>query len=97
MTPTLSIANLTATGDVVLGPGGLTNLAKGLPLACMADLVAGPVCVTGAITMPIPTTFNNIVMGRPQANLSSVVVGVSVVGVPVSTAVVVTPNINLIV
>ena len=97
MTPTLSIANLTATGDVVLGPGGFTNLAKGLPMACMGDLVAGPVCVAGAITAPIPTTFNNIVMGRPQANLSSVVAGISVLGVPVSTTVVVTPNINLIV
>ena len=97
MTPTLSLANLTATGDVVIGPGGITNLAKGLPLACMGDLVAGPVCVTGAITVPIPTTFNNIVLGRPQADLSSIVAGVSVIGVPITTAVAVTPNINLIV
>ena len=97
MTPTLSLANLTATGDVVIGPGGITNLAKGLPLACMGDLVAGPVCVTGVITVPIPTTFNNIVLGRPQADLSSIVAGVSVIGVPITTAVAVTPNINLIV
>ena len=97
MTPTVSIANLTATGDVVTGPGAITKLVKGLPRACMGDLVAGPVCVSGVITSPIPTTFNNIVMGRPQADLSSVVAGVSVVGVPVSTVVAVTPNINLIV
>ena len=97
MTPTVSIANLTATGDVVIGPGAFTKLLKGLPCACLGDLVVGPVCVSGIITSPIPTTYNNIVWGRPQADLCSVVAGVSVLGVPISTVVAVTPNINLIV
>jgi uncharacterized Zn-binding protein involved in type VI secretion len=94
-TPVATIANLTATGDVIIGPGGITTLAKGLPVACMGDAVAGPLCVTGAITMT--TALNKIVKGRPIANLGSLVVGVSPIGVPMSTAVLVCPNVNIIV
>jgi len=95
MTPVATIANLTATGDVILGPGALTTMVKGLPCACMGDLVAGPVCVTGAITMT--TAITTMAKGRPQACIGSVVTGVSVVGVPVATSVLVCPNVNVIV
>jgi uncharacterized Zn-binding protein involved in type VI secretion len=94
-TPIATIVNLTATGDVIIGPGGITTLAKGLPVACMGDAVAGPFCVTGVITMT--TALNKIVKGRPLANIGSLVSGVSVVGVPVATAVLVCPNVNIIV
>jgi uncharacterized Zn-binding protein involved in type VI secretion len=94
-TPVATIANLTATGDVIVGPGALTTMVKALPVACMGDLVAGPMCVAGAITMT--TAINKLAKGRPTANLGSMVMGVSMLGFPVSTAVMVCPNINEIV
>ena len=94
-TPVATIANLTATGDVIIGPGAVTSLVKGLPRACMGDAVAGPLCVAGVITMT--TAINKLARGRPTANLSSVVTGVSPIGVPMTTAVAVCPNVNVIV
>ncbi|MDR3116084.1 MAG: hypothetical protein LBU25_11270 [Treponema sp.] len=90
-----TIANLTATGDVIIGPGGLTTMVKGLPVACMGDVVAGPLCVAGVITMT--TALNKLAKGRPQACLGSLVSGVSVIGIPVTTAVLLCPNVNVIV
>jgi hypothetical protein len=58
----------------------------------MGDAVAGPLCVAGVITMT--TAINKIFMGRPVANMGSVVTGVSPLGIPVSTAVMVCHNIN---
>ena len=95
MTPVATIANLTATGDVILGPGAFTTMVKGLPCACMGDLVAGPMCVTGAITMT--TAITTLAKCRPQACIGSLVTGVSVVGIPVATSVLVCPNVNVIV
>ena len=94
-TPVATIANLTATGDVIIGPGGITTMVKGLPVACMGDAVAGPLCVSGVITMT--TALNKLVKGRPIANLGSLVTGVSPSGVPVSTAVMVCASVNEIV
>jgi uncharacterized Zn-binding protein involved in type VI secretion len=94
-TPVATIANLTATGDVIIGPGALTTMVKGLPVACMGDAVAGPLCVAGVITMT--TAINKLAKGRPTANIGSLVTGVSVLGIPVTTAVLVCPNVNEIV
>jgi uncharacterized Zn-binding protein involved in type VI secretion len=94
-TPVATIANLTATGDVIIGPGALTTMVKGLPVACMGDAVAGPMCVTGVITMT--EAINVLAKGRPSACIGSVVTGVSVLGIPVTTAVLVCPNVNEIV
>jgi uncharacterized Zn-binding protein involved in type VI secretion len=94
-TPIATIVNLTATGDVIIGPGGITTMAKGLPVACMGDAVAGPLCVAGAITMT--TAINKLVKGRPVANIGSLVTGVAPLGFPVATAVLVCPNVNIIV
>ncbi|MDR0556807.1 MAG: hypothetical protein LBG43_02905 [Treponema sp.] len=94
-TPTATIANLTATGDVIIGPGALTTMVKGLPVACMGDAVAGPLCIAGVITMT--TAINKLAKGRPTANIGSLVTGVSMLGFPVSTAVLVCPNVNVIV
>ncbi|MDR2743033.1 MAG: hypothetical protein LBB98_12895 [Treponema sp.] len=94
-TPVATIANLTATGDVIIGPGALTTMVKGLPVACMGDAVAGPMCIVGAITMT--TAINKLAKGRPTANLGSMVMGVSPLGFPVSTAVLLCPNVNEIV
>jgi uncharacterized Zn-binding protein involved in type VI secretion len=90
--PIATIVNLTATGDVITGPGCPTKIFMGLPVACMGDLVAGALCVSGAIT--VSTAINKIFMGRPAANMTSVVAGVSPIGVPVATAVMVCQNIN---
>jgi uncharacterized Zn-binding protein involved in type VI secretion len=95
MTPIATIANLTATGDVIIGPGCPTMLANGLPIACMGDAVAGPLCVSGVITMT--TALNKLFMGRPVANIGSLVTGVSPLGSPVSTAVMVCHNLTTII
>ncbi|MDR2521626.1 MAG: hypothetical protein LBC72_03605 [Spirochaetaceae bacterium] len=95
MTPVATIANVTATGDVIVGPGAITTMVKGLPCACMGDAVAGPICVAGVIT--VTTAVTTLAKGRPQANIGSVVSGVSPLGVPVATAVAVCPNVNVIV
>jgi hypothetical protein len=94
-TPIATIANLTATGDVIIGPGALTTLAKGLPVACMGDMVAGALCVTGVITMT--TAITRLSLGRPTANLGSLVTGVTFLGIPIGTAVMLCPNVNIIV
>jgi hypothetical protein len=94
-TPVATIVNLTATGDVIIGPGGLTTMVKGLPCACMGDAVAGALCIAGVITMT--TALNKLAKGRPQACIGSIVTGVSVIGIPVTTAVLVCPNVNVIV
>ena len=94
-TPTATIANLTATGDVIIGPGALTTMVKGLPVACMGDAVVGVMCIAGVITMT--TAINKLAKGRPTANIGSLVTGVSMLGFPVATAVLVCPNVNVIV
>ena len=94
-TPAATLLNTTATGDIVTGPGMPLNLVNGLPVACMGDLVAGPVCV-GAITLS--TAVKHIVKGRPIANVTAMVTGVNpITGIPVTTPVAVSPNINRIV
>lgn len=93
-TPIVTIANMTATGDAITGPGALTTMVKGLPVACIGDAVAGPVC-TGVISTTLSPT--NLAKGRPVASIGCTVTGVSPVGVPVSTVIAVTPNLNEIV
>ena len=94
-TPIATLTNLTATGDVISGPGAITTMVKGLPVACIGDAVAGAACA-GAIS--VTTAMNKLAKGRPIANIGSVVTGVNpVTGVPVSTAVAVCPNVNEIV
>lgn len=89
-TPSATLVNLTATGDVVTGPGTPTNLVNDLPQACMGDLVTGAVTVTTAVNM--------LTKGRPCANLGSVVTGVNpLTRIPVATALAVCPNINKLV
>jgi hypothetical protein len=51
--------------------------------------------VAGVITMT--TAINKLAKGRPTANIGSLVMGVAPLGFPVSTAVLVCPNVNVIV
>jgi hypothetical protein len=70
-------------------------MVKGLPVACMGDAVSGALCIAGVIT--VTTAVNKLAKGRPTANLGSLVMGVSSLGFPVSTAVLLCPNVNVIV
>ncbi|MCR5084851.1 MAG: hypothetical protein K6A65_05050 [Succinivibrionaceae bacterium] len=93
-TPVATLANLTATGDVVVGPGSPLTLCNGLPMACMGDAVAGAVCV-GVVTAT--TAVTRIMCGRPVAVMGSPVTGVNpMTGIPVVTALALCPSINRI-
>ena len=82
--PAARLGDMTATGDVVTGPGAATVLIENVPAALMGDMVSGAAC-TGSITMGSPTV---LIMGRPAARVTSTVVGVNpVTGVPVTTAI----------
>jgi uncharacterized Zn-binding protein involved in type VI secretion len=96
-TPVATIANLTATGDVVVGPGAMTTMVKGLPVACLGDMVAGAVCVSGAVTMT--TAITKLAKGRPTACLGSMVTGIGPppLFLPIATAVMLCPNVTNIV
>jgi hypothetical protein len=52
-------------------------------------------CITGAITMT--TAITKLAKGRPTENIGSMVMGVAPLGFPVATAVLVCPNVNVIV
>ncbi|MDR2444512.1 MAG: hypothetical protein LBD44_01050 [Spirochaetaceae bacterium] len=53
--------------------------------------MAGPLCVDGVITMT--PAINKLAKGRPTACLGSIVAGVSPVGIPMSAAVLLCPNV----
>lgn len=92
--PVMTIANATATGDMIVGPGAITSMVKGLPIACLGDAVAGPACVSGVITASMSP--NVLAKGRPVATIGAPVTGVSPIGVPIATVCAVTPNMNAI-
>lgn len=89
-TPSATLVNLTATGDVVTDLVCQQTIVNGLPHARMGDLVTGAVTVTTAVNM--------LTKERPCTNLGSVVTGVNpLTGIPVATALAVCPNINKLV
>ena len=90
--PVMTLANATATGDMIVGPGTITTMVKGLPVACLGDAVAGPACVSGVITASMSP--NVLAKGRPVATIGAPVTGVSPVGVPIATVCAMTPNMN---
>jgi uncharacterized Zn-binding protein involved in type VI secretion len=82
--PASRLADTTATGDAIVGPGAPTVLVAGMPGSCMGDAVAGAAC-TGSVMVGSPTV---LYMGRPATRVTSSVVGVNpATGVPVSTVV----------
>ena len=91
MFPSARIGDLTATGDVITGPGMATVLIGGKPAACVGDLVAGTF-MTGAIMAGSATVM---IGGRPAARVTGVVNGVNnQTGVPAaSTLVMGAPNV----
>ncbi len=92
MTPTATLANATATGDVVTAVGMPTRLCNGIPIACLGDMVTGPVC-TGSLAMS--TAVTRLMAGRPVANITTQVVGVNpITGIPVTSVIAVSPNVN---
>jgi uncharacterized Zn-binding protein involved in type VI secretion len=82
--PAARLTDVTATGDVVTGPGVPTVIIEGMPAAVVGDMVDGAACV-GSITVG---AFTVLIGGVPAAIVSSVVVGENPeTGVPVATAV----------
>ena len=65
MFPSARIGDLTATGDVITGPGMATVLIGGKPAACVGDLVAGTF-MTGTIVAGSATVM---IGGRPAVEL----------------------------
>ena len=62
MMPTATLTNASATGDVITAVGMPNRLCGGLPVACVGDMVTGPVC-TGS--MAISTAVTRLMGGRP--------------------------------
>ncbi|HAY84548.1 MAG TPA: PaaR repeat-containing protein [Chloroflexi bacterium] len=82
--PAARIGDMTATGDVVTGPGVPNVLIENMPASVMGDMVSGAACV-GSITQGSPTV---LIGGRPAARVTSVVAGSNpATGVPVSTTI----------
>lgn len=95
MMPTATLTNASATGDVITAVGMPNRLCGGLPIACVGDMVTGPVC-TGS--MAISTAVTRLMGGRPVANVTTQVVGVNpITGIPVTTAIAVSPNVTRLV
>ncbi|MCB9437062.1 MAG: PAAR domain-containing protein [Anaerolineales bacterium] len=91
MFPAARLGDMTATGDVITGPGAPNVLIAGVPAALVGDTVTGN-AVTGAITMGSTTV---LITGRPAARVTSMVAGANPYsGVPVTTAIAVgAPNV----
>lgn len=84
MFPAARLGDMTATGDVITGPGAPNVLIAGVPAALVGDTVTGN-AVTGAITMGSSTV---LILGRPAARVTSMVAGANPYsGVPVTTAI----------
>lgn len=82
--PAARLGDMTATGDLITGPGAATVLIENLPASVVGDMVTGAAC-NGSITMGSPTV---LIMGRPAARVTSTVVGVNPAsGVPVTTTI----------
>ena len=83
--PAARLTDLTATGDVIVGPGVPNVLIEGLPASVAGDMVSGAACI-GSITMGSPTV---LISGRPAARVTSTVLGTNPAsGVPVTTTIV---------
>ncbi len=83
--PAARVTDMSATGDMITGPGVANVLIGGMPAAVVGDLVAGTV-ISGAITMG---SFTVLIGGRPAARSTSMVTGVNnQSGAPVSTTIV---------
>jgi uncharacterized Zn-binding protein involved in type VI secretion len=82
--PAARLTDITASGDVITGPGVPTVLIGGLPASVLGDMVSGAACV-GSITMGSMTV---LIGGRPAARMTSQVTGSNpITGVPVATVV----------
>jgi uncharacterized Zn-binding protein involved in type VI secretion len=85
MFPAARVGDMTATGDVITGPGVALVLIAGQPAAVVGDLIAGAV-FSGAITMGSTTV---LIGGRPAARVSSMATGVNnQTGVPLTTTII---------
>lgn len=81
--PISTLTGVSATGDMITGPGAPLFLVNGLPASCMGDAVTGVAC-TGVISSSMHPTM--LILGRPVASLTCSVTGANpVTGIPVAT------------
>ncbi len=73
--PAATIGSMTATGDIVLPPCNPKVLAGGMPVACIGDMVLGPVINVPPGGVIITGNFKVFVGGRPIARVTSSVAG----------------------
>ncbi len=93
--PVSTLTGVSATGDVITGPGAPLFLVNGLPIACMGDAVTGVAC-TGVISTSMHPTM--LILGRPIASLTCIVTGANpITGIPVATAEAVSVGLNFLV
>lgn len=94
--PPATLASVTATGDVVTGPGAPTILMMGMPASCLGDAVAGPMCVGAIAVSPAPTV---LLMGRPAAALTGTATGTNpaALGAPAAPPLMVTVPVTVLV
>jgi uncharacterized Zn-binding protein involved in type VI secretion len=86
MFPAARLSDLTATGDVIAGPGVPVVLIGSLPAAVIGDMVSGPGCV-GSIAMGCSLTVH--IGGRPAARVTAMAAGANPLsGVPVTTPII---------
>ena len=60
--PVMTLANATATGDMIVGPGALTSMVKGRPVATIGAPVTGvsPIGVPVATVCAVTLNMNDI-------------------------------------
>ncbi len=86
MFPAARLTDMTATGDLVTGPGMPTVLIGSMPAAVMGDMVSGPGCV-GSLATGCSVTV--LIGNRPAARVTAMAMGANpVTGVPVTTAII---------
>jgi len=82
--PAARLGDLTATGDVITGPGVPNVIIEGVPASVAGDMVSGAACI-GSVTQGSLTV---LISGRPAARVTSLVSGANpATGVPVSTTI----------
>lgn len=86
MFPAARLTDMTATGDIVTGPGVPTVLIGSLPASVIGDMVSGPGCV-GSLAMGCSMTVH--IGNRPAARVTAMATGANpITGVPVTTAII---------
>lgn len=92
--PIATLTSTSATSDLVVSPGFVKYLYKGMPVSLVGDSISGANCV-GVIsnTTAIKYTYG----GKPRAVVTSIITGSNpVTGVPISVPVAFSNVVNIL-